>query len=142
MQIKGFRWQLIALLLPLTLALSANAHANNIVVNSLGDPSVTGKCTLHDAIVAANTDVKVNGCAAGSGNDTITFKVGGTIVLSATLPAIEKTLTITGPAQGIAVSGNNAVVVMVTDTTSTVYLSNLTIEDGFLGGGFGAGILN
>ena len=49
------------------------ALATTITVNSLADPGAPGICTLRDAITAANTMTATNGCAAGSGNDTINF---------------------------------------------------------------------
>ena len=74
---------LAALLLwAMSLGLTTTAQANNIVVNSLADASVTGACTLRDAIAAAETDSPVNGCAAGSGADTIGFSVSGVITLA------------------------------------------------------------
>ncbi len=54
-----------------------------IVVNSLLDPTDPGKCTLRDAITAANTDAAAGGCPAGlaTAPDLITFGVNGTILL-------------------------------------------------------------
>jgi hypothetical protein len=37
---------------------------------------------LRDAITAANTMTATSGCAAGTGNDTIQFRVTGTIPLA------------------------------------------------------------
>ena len=86
---------LIALLFvvaPLCLLLSRSrlhAGGNTITVNTLEDPgSAAPACALRDAIIAANTEAAVNGCAAGTGNDTINFNVSGTITLGSTLPAI------------------------------------------------------
>src|ERR1019366_183504 len=53
-----------------------------IIVNTTADPGSAGVCALRDAITAANTQVAVNGCAAGTGTDTIAFSVSGTITLS------------------------------------------------------------
>jgi hypothetical protein len=68
------------------LTLSTAAAAAKIVVNSLVDPGAAGICALRDAIVAGNSMTKTNGCTAGTGNDTIQFKVTGVILLAATLP--------------------------------------------------------
>ncbi|QBB69386.1 IPTL-CTERM sorting domain-containing protein [Pseudolysobacter antarcticus] len=60
-------------------ALSANPplHANTINVDDASSGSVAGKCTIQDAVTAANTNAAVNGCAAGSaGLDTIQFAAG------------------------------------------------------------------
>ena len=70
------------------LSLSKAARAATITVNSLADPGATGICALRDAITAADTLTATNGCAAGTGNDTIQFSVSGTITLASTLPQI------------------------------------------------------
>jgi predicted outer membrane repeat protein len=58
--------------LALAIALSVNAHAATIVVNSADAASDAGMCTIVDAVAAVNTATAVNGCAAGDGNsDTI-----------------------------------------------------------------------
>ena len=93
------------------------AHATTITVNSLDDPNPgTTLCVLRDAITAANTKAAVNGCAAGSGTDTINFSVSGTIDLGSTLPTITNTppnsLTIDGTGQSITISGQNLYRVM------------------------------
>ncbi|MGO9452430.1 MAG: hypothetical protein ACLQDV_15525, partial [Candidatus Binataceae bacterium] len=64
-----------------------------IIVNTAADPGSPGVCALRDAITAANTHVAVNGCAAGTGTDTIVFSVSGTITLKSALPAIANTST-------------------------------------------------
>ncbi len=68
-------------------ALSANVplHANTISVDDASSGSVAGKCTIQDAVKAANTNAAVNGCTAGSvGLDTIQFAAGiSSIVLDA-----------------------------------------------------------
>jgi CSLREA domain-containing protein len=62
----------------LTLVLSAAAHAATITVNSLADTGAPGICVLRDAITAANAKTPTNGCAAGTGHDSIIFSVIGT----------------------------------------------------------------
>jgi len=70
----------IALLMgTMSLGWTATAYAANIKVDTLIDGSLAGFCTLSDAFRAAKNDIAVNGCAAGSGPDTITFGVSGTI---------------------------------------------------------------
>src|SRR3954465_7457971 len=76
------------------------AQANTISVNSLSDAADPGKCTLREAITAANTNTAVGACTAGSAYpavDTITlnfsssvckFNGGCTINLTSPLPAI------------------------------------------------------
>ena len=69
-------------------AISPLLLANTITVDDASSGSVPGKCTVQDAFVAANTNVTVNGCAAGSvGVDTIVFAPGITnIVLADRFP--------------------------------------------------------
>jgi hypothetical protein len=112
--------------------LSTVARAATIVVNSVADPGAPGICGLRDAITAANTKTAANGCAAGTGNDTINFSVVGTLTLTSTLPQMTDThLTINGPASpGITISGGDKVPVMAVAIGATVGLSNLTIANG------------
>ncbi|MGQ0592238.1 MAG: choice-of-anchor Q domain-containing protein [Gammaproteobacteria bacterium] len=73
------------------------------------DVGVSG-CTLVDAITAANDDRQTNGCAAGSGPDTITLPAGGTRLLTAGpyysgptgLPVIRSSIVIDGNGSAIA----------------------------------------
>ena len=112
-------------------ALGTAAHGATITVNSLADPSATGACTLHDAIVAANTMIATNGCAAGTGDDTIQFNVTGTILLGNTLPEVTGTLTINGPASpGITIDGDRKVRVLEIALGATVHLDRVTIAHG------------
>src|ERR1039458_2479974 len=110
-----------------------------IIVNTTADPGSARVCALRDAITAANTQVAVNGCAAGTGTDTITFSVSGTITLSSALPAIANastgSLTIDGSGQTIA--GAGAYQVLVVDSGATLTLNNLTIENGSSASGGG-----
>src|SRR5687767_1516810 len=75
------------------------AMAAAITVNTLADTEADdGTCSLREALVAANTDAasgaSVGECGAGSGTDTITFGVSGTIVLTFPLPGITTDLSI------------------------------------------------
>src|SRR5579862_3419149 len=63
----------------------SSASAAGIVVNSLADGSVSGSCTLRDAVQAASTGAVVNGCLGVPGANTITFSVSGTITLTSIL---------------------------------------------------------
>ena len=71
------RYTLAAFAVPfLFLAMSGLARANTIIVNTLDGGSQYKLCTLQDAVVAAETQAPVHGCAGGSGdNDTIQFVV-------------------------------------------------------------------
>ena len=124
----------------------------NIVVNSLLDPTATsgnGFCTLREAINNANAEADTSGgdCAAGTGNDLITFSVVGTINISSqgTLPAIVNTLTIAVTHPNITIDGGNLVGVMAVNTGAVLTLKNLTIAHGNAASGaavFSDGALN
>lgn len=79
----------------------AAAVFNSIVVNTVNDEdSNNPSCSLREAVIAANTDTAYNGCAAGSGADTITFNLGSgtqTINLSTALPALTSAISLQGP---------------------------------------------
>src|SRR6516165_604876 len=100
------------------------AQAATIMVNSLADPGAPGICALRDAITAANTMTATNGCAPGSGDDTIKFRVTGTITLGSTLPEVtDGQLTITGPAApGIAIDGDHRGQMMLVASGATLNL--------------------
>ena len=138
----------MAIAVAFALALSTAAGAATIVVNSLADPGAKGICALRDAITAANTKTATNGCAAGTGKDTIRFSVTGTILLASTLPQVtDRRLTITGPASpGITIDGGNKVFgtgvqVMKVASCATLDLRDLTIAHGF-SNPKGGGIIN
>lgn len=135
-------WYSILMMVAIIGALSAmpmRASAAVITVNTLADPAgATGTCSLRQAITNANDDSQTyGGCAAGSGADSIVFSVSGTIALGAILPAISGAVTITGPASGITISGNNTVQIMSVSSGGVVTLSHLTISNA-ASGGFGA----
>jgi CSLREA domain-containing protein len=113
-------------------------QAATIVVNSLADPSVAGRCTLRDAITAADTMTAINGCPAGGDFNTIQFSVTGTIPLTNPLPPVTNSLTINGPASpGITIDGGNKVQIMQVASGATLNFSNLTIAHGFATNGGG-----
>src|SRR5262249_54350518 len=98
-------------LFTLATALAAAAHGSTIVVNDNGDTSDNdGKCTLREAIAAANLNTASGGaageCAAGEPGptvDLIHFAIPGdglhTIALGAALPDIVQVVTIDGYTQ-------------------------------------------
>jgi CSLREA domain-containing protein/uncharacterized repeat protein (TIGR01451 family) len=69
-----------ALSLVCGLAAAAPARPASITVDSPADESSTstanGTCTLREAVIAANLDAQVDGCAAGSGADVIVLPAG------------------------------------------------------------------
>ena len=133
----------ISLLLFLAITLSTTARAATIVVNSLADPGAPGICRLAGCDYRSNSRTDVNGCKAGSGNDTINFSVSGTIQLTALagtpppgsaegLGITDAQLTIKGP---IAISADFRIPdgsggIFVIASGATVRLDNLTIENG------------
>lgn len=78
----------------------ARGSENILSVNTVVDASADdGKCSLREAIQAANTDTAVDTCPAGDGADTIVFDPAlaqGAIVLGAALPALESQLRLDG----------------------------------------------
>ena len=78
----------LALACLMTLFIAAPAYAADIIVD--------GACSLHDAIIAANTDSPAGGCPAGSGADVLHYDVDGLMLtLSAPLPTITSNITLT-----------------------------------------------
>jgi hypothetical protein len=114
----------------LVLGIPATGLAKTITVNSLKDPSDGRHCTLHDAIIAANTGSVTNGCPGGSGKDTINFSLSGTIATTAALPAISKTLTIDGSGQLITIDGGGTHGILSVPDGANVTLNQLTISNG------------
>jgi len=120
--------------------------AASIVVDS--NPPVTlGSCTLQDAIISANTDTATGGCAAGSGDDTITFAAGltgQTITLTSALPQLNSNIIIDGSSLSsnhVKISGANAYQVFNITAGKTVTLNHLDIING-KSSGEGGGIYN
>ncbi|NOT61492.1 MAG: hypothetical protein HOP19_14840, partial [Acidobacteria bacterium] len=93
-----------------TAPVAASAMFASITVNDNGTAVANdGKCTLIEAIIAANTDTASGGmsgeCSAGGGADTIDLPANATISLTAAhnnfygpngLPAITSVITING----------------------------------------------
>jgi len=95
-------------LLAVVFGMTPSAHAATIdVTPGAVDNTVNGNCSLREAIVSANTDTRVDACAAGSGADVI--NAPGTFLLTAVdnnvptefggpngLPVITTAITIRG----------------------------------------------
>jgi CSLREA domain-containing protein len=110
----------------------AYAAGLTYTVNSLDDTDDgacnTTKCTLRDAINAAN---------ANAGADTINFSVSGTITLTSTLPGLTGDLTIDGTGRNIVIDGAQQHT-LITTFNGTLSLISLTLTNGksdFCGGG-------
>jgi CSLREA domain-containing protein len=123
--------------------LASPAWAATYTVNSTADTddgactSVSGGCTLREAINAANT---TSGVA-----DTINFDLGSaaTITLTSSLPRITDGvgLTIDGGSADITISGANKYRVFEVGSSAKLTLINLTVADGG-GASHGGGIYN
>ncbi len=142
---------MLGLLVPVLMVLlvSRLRATTSILVNTTSDTPAMDFCTLREAIANANAGSDISGghCAAGTGNDLITFSVSGSIDISAngTLPPIVNTLAVDGTGQGITVSGADLVGVMVVNVGATLTLKNLTIAHGAADNGGGvsnSGTLN
>ena len=83
----------------------------------------SGAGTLRQAIIDLN---------AQTGSHTITFTgLTGTITLASALPALTKSMTITGPGlSSLTISGNNLYRVFDTNNSLTFFISALTIANG------------
>lgn len=132
-RLNNGRFPLLPLLLAtlLTFLLSPTpAQAATITVNTLNDTTnIPGQCSLRDAIQHANTDSKFypnSSCPAGSGHDTITFSVSGTIKLGSALNA-NTPITIQGP---IILSGGETTRLFNVGNNGELTLLNLTVRDG------------
>jgi len=119
----------------LALLVAPTVWCADLTVTSLDDPGSAGdgQCVLREAIVNANGDSDASGgdCAAGAGSDTIAFGLGGTIVLSSTLPTITDAagLNIDGSGQSVTVNGNSLLVLAVAAGASLT-LQHLTVTNG------------
>jgi CSLREA domain-containing protein len=107
--------------------------ATGLVVNTLADTNDgvcdAFNCSLREAIDAAN---------AASGDDTITFSVGGVILLGSQLPETSDPagLTIDATGQNVTISGDHKVLIFKVPVNGKLTLRSMAVIDGnFLGGG-------
>jgi CSLREA domain-containing protein len=128
--------------LTLAIAPTSSVYGGGIVVNSLADSFTPGnsQCTLREAIINANTNIDSTrgDCAPGSyGNDLVVFNLHGTIILHEPLPVLTDHFTLIAPSYGVGITlnGNDRVGVFAVNSNINVSLQNLTIANGFAGGG-------
>lgn len=105
---------------------------------------VTGRCTLVNAIIAANTDRATGGCRAGSGADTIVLPPGSTQRLRRVdnttygptgLPVVTSKITIAGQGSTIVRTGHAPAFRLLAVGSG----GKLTVRDLSLRGGAAAG---
>ena len=111
-----------------------------IVVNTVNDETTPGDgtCSLREAIQNANANAQTSpDCAAGSGNDSISFQLGQSpppIALNPSLGPLTITdpagLTINGGQESIVISGGDSIQVFE-NTNAKLAVINLTIAHGF-----------
>jgi hypothetical protein len=134
------RMALAAITLPILLVvMSGLAQAKNIIVNTTdGESPASPMCSLPDAITAHNIQTAVNGCPAGTANDTIFIDVTGTISIDEPLEIAQGTLFIQGPTFGcsgagpcgITIDGGGTVQILRADAGTQVFLDSLTFNHG------------
>jgi len=121
------------------------SYAASIVVNTNADNATGGDgfCTLREAITNANADSDSSSgdCTAGSGADTITFSISGTIALTSVFPSINTEMVIDGSGQSILISGSGSHIGFIIDSTGDLTLKKITINNG-KAGSTGGGIHN
>jgi CSLREA domain-containing protein len=100
----------------LTMVQAPSALAAGIVVNTTSDNSSAGdgQCSLREAIKNTNADkdISLGDCAAGTGNDTITFSVSGTLTLAKVLPTVKMPLSIQGPGPVLDGGGDHSILIV------------------------------
>ena len=129
-----------------------SAHAANLAVTTTVDElNSDGDCSLREAIRAANTDVAVDACTAGSGADVITLPAGTyTLTIAGAGEDAAATgdlditddLTINGaPAVSTIIDGGGIDRVLEVHPGATVQVNGVTVRNGNPGGN-GGGIFN
>ncbi len=106
-----------------TLSSAAGATATSqIVVKTIEDDAIpNGNCTLREAILAANSDMPVDACQAGSGDDVILLPAG---VYSLTVVGSNEDLGITGDldiSASVTIRGQGSDVSIIQGFIDTLY---------------------
>lgn len=113
---------------------SSQANTNNtpsvgnIIVNTLDNinDDTDGKCSLYEAVQAANNDNPYNECPAGNGADLITFSVSGIIIIDTELN-INTEIALLGP---IALNDDDSSLIFQVSSNGMLSLSTLTLQNG------------
>ena len=90
-----------------------------------GPLTVNSRCSLHDAITAANTDRGAGGCPPGNGADTI--KLGVNITVTRGLPDITSDITIDG--NNRAINGGHKHRIFIVNEGGKLTLKRLTLRN-------------
>jgi CSLREA domain-containing protein len=117
----------------LFLLMGSAAGAATLTVNTLDDNDIgDNKCSLREAITAANNNRDYQGCTGTNyGDDTIRFDVSGIIALASSLPILlPQVLTIDGAGQTITISGSNSAYMMTVSSGAQLTLENLKVTKG------------
>lgn len=149
MSIPMFRALVVLFGLQVLVAVSAlmlvpTAYAANITVNTVADNATgkDGKCTLREAINNANTDRDTtNGdCAMGTGNDTIGFRVYGSIALNSALPTLTTSMSLVSANQEVTLdAGNDYQILRIKGSGTTVNVTGLIFYRGYCDASKGGG---
>ena len=117
----------------------AAVQAAGIAVNTTTDElNSDGDCSLREAIEAANTDLAVDACAAGSGADTITVPAGTYGLTDGALqPDTDMTINGAGAASTIVDGGalDGVFEVLQVEGDIVVTITGMTIQNGSVGCG-------
>ncbi len=84
-------------------------------------------CTLHDAIIAANSDAESGACPAGRGADTI--RLTADVTLERELPPILSTINIEG--DGYSISGDDQFRIFHVDEDASLTIRNILLTRGY-----------
>lgn len=129
LQLVGF----IALVLLLGIA-TTPARAASISVDSLLHTNVAGDgdCTLREAVAVANNDTVGHAdCGTGSGADTITINVAGTINIAPGAISVSSTITINEGAGDVVLDGGGTSRLLSVATNGDLTVNGLTLQNGF-----------
>ncbi len=107
----------------------AQVHAATITVNTPGDPG-PGTCSLREAVVAANTNAVVNGCAPGTlGQDVVVLAAGTFDVALGPIPVTEP-LVIRGAGMATTIiSGSGSGRLFDAGPAAAVTFEDLTMQN-------------
>jgi CSLREA domain-containing protein len=130
----------LALLLAAAAFTVLPAQAASITVNTTDDENnVDGHCSLREAVQAANTDLAVDACTAGSGADVITIPAG-TYVLALGNLGVESHITLNGAGSASTIlegDGTDRIIYFELPSTEAGGLNDLTVQGGTAGSGGG-----